>query len=148
MIQHLKDEIATLKGQKPKPKIPPSILEGPKSKDKQKNKTPRGKHPRQKKTNRLKIHNRQRIKVAFVPEGAVYKGLKRFTVQDIIVESRNTIYELERWQLPNGTYITAKPPQGNHGHYGPKLIAYILHQYHGCRVKSRKFKPCFLSSGF
>ena len=28
--QRLKDEIATLKGQKPRPKIPPSILEGAK----------------------------------------------------------------------------------------------------------------------
>lgn len=34
LIQQLKDEIAILKGQKPKPKIPPSGLEGPKSKKK------------------------------------------------------------------------------------------------------------------
>ena len=27
-VQRLKDEIAILKGQKPRPKIPPSILEG------------------------------------------------------------------------------------------------------------------------
>lgn len=32
LVQQLRDEIATLKGQKPKPKIPPSKLEGPKSK--------------------------------------------------------------------------------------------------------------------
>ena len=34
LIQQLKDEIATLKGQKPKPKIPPSRLEGANSKKK------------------------------------------------------------------------------------------------------------------
>ena len=34
LIQQLKDEIASLKGQKPKPKIPPSGLEGTKSKKK------------------------------------------------------------------------------------------------------------------
>ena len=34
LIQQLKDEIATLKGQKPKPKIPPSRLEGTNSKKK------------------------------------------------------------------------------------------------------------------
>ena len=34
LIQQLRDEIATLKGQKPKPKIPPSKLEGTKSKTK------------------------------------------------------------------------------------------------------------------
>ena len=61
-IQRLKDEIAILKGQKPHPKIPPSILEGAKSKDKQnrKNQPSRGKHPRRKKTG-LKIHARNRI---------------------------------------------------------------------------------------
>ena len=32
LIQQLRDEIANLKGQKPKPKIPPSKLEGPNSK--------------------------------------------------------------------------------------------------------------------
>ncbi|MES2200057.1 MAG: hypothetical protein V4489_07820, partial [Chlamydiota bacterium] len=32
LIQQLRDEIAILKGQKPKPKIPPSSLEGPRSK--------------------------------------------------------------------------------------------------------------------
>jgi DNA gyrase/topoisomerase IV subunit A len=32
LIQQLRDEIAILKGQKPKPKIPPSRLEGPGSK--------------------------------------------------------------------------------------------------------------------
>jgi hypothetical protein len=31
-VQQLKDEIAVLKGQKPRPKIPPSNLEGPHSK--------------------------------------------------------------------------------------------------------------------
>ena len=63
-IQQLKDEIAVLKGQKPRPKIPPSTLEGAKSKDKQndKNKTSRGKHPRHKKTAHLEIHTRSRIK--------------------------------------------------------------------------------------
>src|ERR1700677_5082305 len=34
LIQQLRDEIAILKGQKPKPKIPPSGLEGGKSKKK------------------------------------------------------------------------------------------------------------------
>jgi hypothetical protein len=47
-VQQLKDEIAVLKGQKPRPKIPPSNLEGPQSKNKQndKDKPSRGKHPR------------------------------------------------------------------------------------------------------
>jgi len=44
------------------------------------------------------------------------------------------VYELERWQLPDGTYLTGKLPQNIYGHYGPQLISYILHQYYGCRI--------------
>ena len=53
-IRRLKDEIARLKGQKSRPKIPPSALEGAQSMDKQsdKNRVSRGKHPRRKKTHK------------------------------------------------------------------------------------------------
>lgn len=135
-IQRLKDEIATLKGQKPRPKIPPSTLEGAKSKDKQdnKNKLSRGKHPRRKKTAHLEIHARNRIKPESIPVEAVFKGCQKFTVQDIILQPYNTVYELERWQLPDGTYVTGKLPENIQGHYGHQLICYILHQYYGCRI--------------
>ena len=135
-IQELKDEIAVLKGQKPRPKIPPSALEGAKSKDKQndKNKLSRGKHPRRKKTVHLEIHARNRIKPESIPERAVFKGCQKFTVQDILLRPYNTVYELERWQLPDGSYITGKLPKNIQGHYGPQLICYVLHQYYGCRI--------------
>lgn len=134
--QRLKDEIATLKGQKPRPKIPPSALEGAQSKDKQddKDRPSRGKHPRCKKTNQLEIHTKNRIRPESIPKGAVFKGCQKFTVQDIILRPYNTLYELERWQLPDGSYLTGKLPQNIQGHYGPQLVAYILHQYYGCRV--------------
>ncbi len=135
-VQQLKDEIAILKGQKPRPKIPPSTLEGSHSKDKQNNKDKpsRGKHPRHEKTKHLEIHARNRIKPKSIPEGAIFKGCQKFTVQDLILRPYNTIYELERWQLPDGTYLTGKLPQNIQGHYGPQLVSYILHQYYGCRV--------------
>ena len=55
-------------------------------------------------------------------------------MQDIILQPYNTLYELERWQLPDGTYVTGKVPEHIRGHYGPQLIRYILHQCYGCRV--------------
>lgn len=135
-IQRLKDEIATLKGQKPRPKIPPSFLEGAKSKDKQndKNRLSRGKHPRRQKAGCLEIHAKNRITPASIPDGAVFKGCKKFTIQDIILRPYNTLYELERWQLSDGTYISGKLPDNIQGHYGPQLVSYILHQYYGCRI--------------
>lgn len=153
-IQRLKDEIAILKGQKPRPKIPPSSLEGPQSKNKQndKNRVSRGRHPRHRKT-RLEIHSKTRIKPQSLPEGAVFNGCQRFTVQDIVFQPHNTVYELERWRLPNGTYVTGKLPTSIQGHYGPQLVTYVLHQYYSCRVtealllKQLKEVGIFISAG-
>lgn len=131
--QKLKDEIAVLKGQKPRPKIPPSILEGPKSKDKNPRMS-RGRHPRKKKKTSLVIHQEHVVQPTFVPEGATFKGYKTYDVQDIVFKSNNTRFLLARWQLPDGTYISGELPQGIQGHYGPELIAYILNDYHSCRV--------------
>jgi hypothetical protein len=136
-IQQLKDEIAVLKGQKPQPKIPPSILEGPKSGGKGGGgnpKIPRGKHPRKNKKVSLKIHQEQIIQPQSIPEGAVFKGYKPYDVQDIICQSNNTRFLIARWKLPDGTYICGELPKGIHGHYGPELITYILNDYYACRV--------------
>lgn len=142
LIQQLRDEIAILKGQKPKPKIPPSSLEGPKAKDKAaeqqgsgksgKPGQPKGK-PRKKKT-LLTIHNELVLQPVNIPEGAVFKGYRPYTVQDIIFQPNNTRYLLARWLLPDGSYVTGELPAGIHGHYGPDVIAYVLHQYTACRV--------------
>ena len=133
--QKLKDEIAFLKGQKPRPKIPPSTLEGPKGKDKEKKpRIPRGKHPRKKKKTFLEIHQEQIIQPIFIPEGAIFKGYKPYDVQDIIFKANNTRFLIARWQLPDGTYICGELSKSVHGHYGPELIVYILNDYYACRV--------------
>jgi hypothetical protein len=135
-VQRLKDEISILKRQSPRPKIPASALEGDKSKDKEKNKDKpsRGKHPRCNKTKKLKIDKKSRIAPKSIPEGATFKGLQKFAVQDLLLQPFNTIYELERWQLTDGTYLTGQLPKHIQGHYGPQLISYVLHQYYGCRI--------------
>ena len=133
--QNLRDEIAFLKGQKPRPKIPPSKLEGPKGGDKgNKPKMSRGKHPRKKKKTSLKIDQERVVQPESIPEGAVFKGYKPYDVQDIILKSSNTRFLIARWKLPDGTYVCGKLPEGIHGHYGPELITYILNDYYACRV--------------
>jgi hypothetical protein len=94
---------------------------------------PKGKKHKKKK-NLLRVHEKPVIQPKDIPEGAKFKGYKRFTVQEILFESHNIQYYLARWQLPDGTYVSGKLPEDVHGHYGPKLIAYIFHQYHACRV--------------
>jgi Transposase IS66 family len=133
-IQCLRDEIAVLKKQKPRPKIPPNTLEGPNSLDKQDSeRTTRGKHPRKKK-DELIIHEIIRLKPESLPEGAVFKGTQKYTVQDIRFESHNVVFERERWLLPDGTYVSAELPQGINGHYGVELQAYVLDLHYSCRV--------------
>jgi hypothetical protein len=132
--QRLRDEIAVLKKQKPRPKIPPSKLEGPKSKDKEsKPKTSRGKHPRKNKT-KLPIHEEKILQPSSIPKGALFKGFQCYTVQDTIFQPHNTRYKIARWQLPDGSYISGELPSGVCGHYGAELVSYILHQYFACRV--------------
>jgi len=171
LIQVLRDEIAILKGQKPKPNIPASLLEGAKRRRKRharfqlgfeiekpilfsvwiknsqgcdvllrrycvkiiadvtrsfqlrafeisrlaknvikdirrvgKPGQPRGK-PRKKKKTLLKIHEKLVIHPESIPEGAVFKGYRPYTVQDIVFESHNTQYQMALWQLPDGQVL-------------------------------------------
>jgi len=197
LIQQLKDEIARLKGQKPRPKIPPSKLEGPNSTSEWRKRLhsgnhsgktiqfsawvqcptpvnvvlvksrfsiasvdlplwnylrniarlvksklrirvskpgqPKGKLHKKKKTV-LMIHEKPIIQPIHIPEGAKFKGFCRYTVQELNIHSCNIQYQLARWQLPDGSYITGKLPEEVRGHYGFQLVAYILDQYHACRV--------------
>jgi hypothetical protein len=89
--------------------------------------------PRKKKTELL-IHDHPVIQPANLPDCAIFKGYQRYMVQDIIFKVHTTQYRLARWQLPDGSYVKGELPSGIHGHYGPELIAYVLHQYYVCRV--------------
>ena len=94
---------------------------------------PKGK-PRNKKKTRLQIHERLVILPENIPEGAKFKGFNRYTVQEIVFRPNNIQYQLGRWQLLDGSYITGKLPKDVHRHYGSQLVSYILYQYHACRV--------------
>jgi hypothetical protein len=148
LVQQLRDEIAVLRGQKPKPKFPPSKLESkqnnsdqsdgsdpnnPSPSKKPKPGQPKGKKRKKKKTI-LEIHNEVVLQPAIIPEGAVFKGYRPYSVQDIIIKTNNTRYLRARYKLPDGSYAEGELPPDIHGHYGPEIITYILDQYHSCRV--------------
>lgn len=69
-----------------------------------------------------------------ISEGAKFKGYNHYTVQELIFKPHNVQYQLARWQLPDGSYLTGELPKDIRGHYGPRIVVYILHQYHACRV--------------
>ena len=134
-IQVLKDEIARLKGTSPRPKLPPNRLEGQGSGSAGKggSKPGRGKHPRKNKTG-LNFQRIVRLKPDTLPEGAKYKDASKYDVQDIIYQAFNTRYLLERWELPDGTFVHGKLPLHIQGHYGAALRAHVIQLAHSSRV--------------
>jgi len=134
-IQKLRDEIARLKGQKPKPDIKPSKLEeNSKQQSKAKDKKRPGSKKRHK-TKNLQIHDEKTIKSEEIPEGSRFKGYQDYIVQDIKFEAHNIRYHLERWQGPEGEYLTGKLPEEIMvSHFGCTLRCFILYQYYHALV--------------
>jgi len=99
LIQALRDEVAKLKGNNPKPKIRPSSMEkdagegkgGSSSKSKK-----RSGSSKKKKTKELKIHKTEIIEAENIPTGSKFKGYKEFVVQDIAINPQNTLYRMKR----------------------------------------------------
>ena len=139
IIQALKDEIARLKGGKPKPDIKPSNLEkgsgnnnGSSNNGKKPKKRPGSK--KRKKNRHLKIHDTVSIAPENIPEGSRFKGYDDYIVQDLVIKPYNIRFRMQRWQTPSGEYITGKLPEHIKGHYNINLVRYILHQYYHADV--------------
>lgn len=148
-IQHLRDEIAILKGEKSKPKFKPSGMDQntnppPDDHDSennsdevssdQKKKRP-GSEKRHKKKN-LPIHETQIITPRLeVPEGSILKSHDDFIVQDIRIEAYNICHRREIWLTPDGTWLRGELPDYQKGQtFGPTLRQFILYQHHQCQV--------------
>jgi hypothetical protein len=135
--QRLRDEMARLKGQKPRPDIKPSVLEAaPKTERKEGDKRPgSAKRP---KTAELTIHREERLHAEGLPEGSKFRCYEPYVVQELVIHNHNIRYLRARYDLPAGGSVLAPFPQGvlpvAGGHFGPNLIAYILDQYHQAQV--------------
>jgi len=127
-IQELEQEINRLKKLPSKPRIVSN-----KTSVKEKS-CPIGKRPgssKEQKTKNLPIHETHIIKLDDKPSDASFKGYRPYTVQEIVIKAVNHLFQCERWQLSDGTYIQALLPAAyrNH-HFGPTLRAYVLHQHY------------------
>jgi Transposase IS66 family len=136
--QHLRDEIAQLKGQKPRPEIKPSTLEAtqPKTGGPQGGQRPgSAKRP---KTAELHIDQERPLHPENLPVGATFKGYEAYVVQELIIKNENTRYLRARYELPGGGSVLAPFPPGvlpvAGGHFGANLVSYILDQYHQAQV--------------
>ena len=137
-VQQLRDELALLNGQKPRPDIKPSLLEArpPKAARPEGSKRPgSAKRP---KTAQLHIHQEVPLHPQSLPLGATFRGYEPYVVQELVIHSENTRYLRARYDLPAGGSLLAPFPAGvlpvEGGHFGANLIAYILDQYHQAQV--------------
>ncbi len=120
-IQLLKDEIARLKGQNPRPGIKSSVLEKQRAAGKKKNRKKRAK-----KSKKIEIHEVVSIDPEHIPAGSTYKGCQDYLVQDLIISNWNVCYRRQRWQCPDGKYIVGRLPDEISGsHFGPTSTAFV-----------------------
>jgi hypothetical protein len=135
-VQSLRDEIAVLKGQKPRPIIAPSRLETPPPKPPP---APGDKRPgsaKRSKTATFVAPIDVIIPFPDPPPDAVSHGYEDYVVQELIVEARVTRYRRERIRTSDGqTRLAPLPNEVLPGqHFGPSLIRYLLYQHHHCNV--------------
>ncbi len=127
----LREEVARAKGLKGKPKLRASSLGKSNSGNKgagSDNKK-RSSHKKSSKSN--KADRTEIIKADSVADGARFKGYTNYRVEELILRREVVVYRLERWQLSDGSYMTATLPAGIAGsHFGPTLRSYVLHQHH------------------
>lgn len=135
-VQKLRDEIAILKGQKPRPTIAPSQLEAPPPKPPS---SAGDKRPgSQKCSKNASFLTPIEVTIAFPdpPAGAVSAGYEEYFVQELVIQGKVTRYLRERIRTPDGqTFLAPLPKDVLPGsHFGPALISYILYQHHHCNV--------------
>jgi hypothetical protein len=131
-VQQLRDEIAILKGQKPRPHIAPSRLEqpGPKPPPGEGHKRPgSAKRP---KNAQLTITREVTIPFPDPPPGSVSKGYEAYVVQELVLRAETTRYLRERIVTAAGQSLLAPLPADvlPGQHFGPNLVCHLLHQYH------------------
>jgi hypothetical protein len=136
--QQLRDEIAILKGQKPRPDIKPSVLETKKPKTEEAKGGKRPGSEKRPKTAELQIHREVSLFLQDLPEGATFRCFEAYVVQELIIKNENTRYQRARYDLPEGGSVLAPFPAGvlpvDGGHFGANLITQILNQYHQAHV--------------
>jgi hypothetical protein len=137
-IEQLEEEVRRLKGlpEQPKRRPEPSPLNDPSGPPsalgKKKPKTPDGKRPgsaKRSKTRHLVVHRDVPLPLDGLPDRTKFLGYQDFTVQDLQVAPHNTRYRRGRYQLPDGTILTAPLPQDVISHFGPTLRQYVLYQH-------------------
>jgi len=134
-VRQLRDEMAILKGEKPRPAIAPSTLEKPAKPPAESGQKRPGSAQLSKKTATLKPLVGT-LPFPDPPPGSVSKGYEAYDVQKLVLQAKLTRYRRERLVTPVGQTLLAPLPADvpPGSPFGPDLIAFILYQHHPCNV--------------
>ena len=133
-VEVLDDELKKLKKLPPKPDIKKSTLnENPEDKKKGTDTKRPGSDKESKKLD-FEVHEERIIQPELIPLDAKFNGYREYDVQDLVIENRNIRFKLAEYIDNQGNTITGQLPVGYTGHFGPKLMAFIIYQHNQCRV--------------
>ena len=70
-----------------------------------------------------------------IPVGSKFNGYRDYDVQELEFKRHNIRFRLAEYVTVDGkTVVGQLPVEYRHGHFGPVLLSYVVHQYCGCRV--------------
>jgi hypothetical protein len=149
MLQQLRDEIAILKGQKPRPTIAPSRLETPPPTPPRADADKWPGSQKQSKKAVLLTPQTQIVPFPNRPPGARSNGYEEYFVQDLVIHGTATLYLRERIVTVDGQYLLAPLPDNvlPGSHFGLELLAYIIYQYRECNVTQPLLREKLLQLG-
>ena len=145
--QLLKDEIAHLKGEKGKPKIPPNVPPREKSPKPVKPK----KWSKSSKNPEIKIDREVHIGVdkSILPPDSVYVGERKVVIQNIVIKTDNIAYYLQRYysRSLNKVFEADLPEDVKGSQFGADLKSIVAYLHYKCRVPQNKIFDLITDTG-
>jgi hypothetical protein len=145
--QLLKDEIAHLKGEKGKPKIPPNVPPREKSPKPVKPK----KWSKSSKNPEIKIDREVHIGVdkSILPPDSVYVGERKVVIQNIVIKTDNIAYYLQRYysRSLNKVFEADLPEDVKGSQFGAGLKSIVAYLHYKCRVPQNKIFDLITDTG-
>lgn len=128
-VQSLKDEVHRLKKMPKRPKFRPPGG-NPSGRSGKPGSSSSGKGSNMNRSRPKKKREEICVKAKNVPKGSKFKGYQKYVVQDIELISKEIVYKLEVWELPDGSNIRGVLPKEQQGaHFGCQLQALVHHLY-------------------
>jgi hypothetical protein len=153
--QHLRDEVAWLKGEKGKPRIKANHSSDQATDDKprleRRSKSHAASGQRVPRKERIKIDREEVIKLdrSQLPPDVVHRGYRDVVIQNIIFKTDNVRYRLERvYSESKGQFYEASLAKALQGQsYGSELQAFVIMLYFELRVPEKKILNLLQSAG-